>query len=135
MPYQLLADALLLFHFAIVIFVVLGLPAILIGNRREWAWVNRPVWRYAHLATIGVVIAQAWLGEYCFLTHWESALRIKAGQGSYQASFIQHWVERVLYFDAPLWVFACVYSAFGAAVAWAWWRFPPRRAPGHQGDD
>jgi len=32
----------------------------------------------------------------------------------------------VLYFDAPLWVFACLYSVFGALVAWAWWRYPPR---------
>ncbi|MFN3913854.1 MAG: DUF2784 domain-containing protein [Aquabacterium sp.] len=69
---------------------------------------------------------QAWLGQYCFLTHWESSLRIKAGQTGYEVSFIEHWVQRVLYFDAPLWVFACLYSVFGALVAWAWWRYPPR---------
>ena len=126
MPYQLLADVVLLTHFAVVLFVVLGLPAILIGHRLGWRWTHRPAWRYLHLAAIAVVVAQAWLGQYCFLTHWESSLRIKAGQTGYEVSFIEHWVQRVLYFDAPLWVFACLYSVFGALVAWAWWRYPPR---------
>jgi len=126
MPYQLLADVVLLMHFAVVLFVVLGLPAILIGHRLGWRWTHRPGWRYLHLAAIAAVVAQAWLGQYCFLTHWESSLRIKAGQTGYEVSFIEHWVQRVLYFDAPLWVFACLYSVFGALVAWAWWRCPPR---------
>lgn len=126
MPYQLLADVVLLMHFAVVLFVVLGLPAIVIGHRLGWRWTHRPAWRYLHLAAIAAVVAQAWLGQYCFLTHWESSLRIKAGQTGYEVSFIEHWVQRVLYFDAPLWVFACLYSVFGALVAWAWWRYPPR---------
>jgi hypothetical protein len=126
MPYQLLADVVLLTHVAVVLFVVLGLPAIVVGNRLGWHWSNWPVWRYLHLAAIAVVVAQAWLGQYCFLTHWETHLRIKAGQTGYEVSFIEHWVQRVLYFDAPLWVFACLYSMFGALVAWAWWRYPPR---------
>lgn len=126
MPYQLLADVVLLMHFAVVLFVVLGLPAIVIGHRLGWRWTHRPGWRYLHLAAIAAVVAQAWLGQYCFLTHWETHLRIKAGQTGYEVSFIEHWVQRVLYFDAPLWVFACLYSVFGALVAWALWRYPPR---------
>lgn len=126
MPYQLLADAVLLLHLGIVLFVVLGLPAILLGNRLGWAWVNRLGWRLLHLLAIGVVALQAWLGRYCPLTILESWLREQAGQAAYAGSFMQHWIERLLYHEAPLWVFAVLYTLFALAVLWAWWRHPPR---------
>ena len=126
MPFQALADAILVLHFAVVAFVVLGLPAILVGNWRGWPWVNQLWWRLAHLAAIGVVVLQAWLGQHCALTLWESQLRLQAGQAVHQQSFIQHWVQRLLYHEAPLWAFAVVYTGFAALVVWAWWRHPPR---------
>lgn len=126
MPYQALADAMLVLHFAVVAFVVLGLPAILVGNWRGWPWVNQLGWRLAHLAAIAVVVVQAWLGQHCALTIWESQLRLLAGQAVHQQSFIQHWVQRLLYHEAPLWVFAVVYTGFAALVVWAWWRHPPQ---------
>lgn len=126
MPYQALADAVLLLHFAIVLFVVLGLPAILIGNAAGWAWANVFWWRLAHLVAIVVVALQAWLGHYCPLTILESWLRVQAGESGYTSSFIEHWVQRVLYYQAPLWAFAIIYTVFGLAVAWAWWHYPPR---------
>jgi polyferredoxin len=77
-----------------------------------------------------VVVVQAWLGELCPLTVLESWLREQAGEAAYAASFIEHWVQRVLYCEAPLWVFTLVYTVFGLLVAAAWWYFPPsRRAP------
>ncbi|MEQ8289094.1 MAG: DUF2784 domain-containing protein [Gammaproteobacteria bacterium] len=126
MPYQALADAVLLLHFGIVLFVVLGLPAIIIGNKAGWSWANHLWWRLAHLVAIGVVALQAWLGQYCPLTLLESSLREQAGRTGYTASFIEHWVQRVLYYQAPLWVFAIIYTVFGLVVVWAWWRYPPR---------
>jgi Protein of Unknown function (DUF2784) len=129
MPYQALADAVLLLHVAVVAFVVLSLPAILIGNWRGWRWVNNLWFRSAHLLAIAVVVLQAWLGQHCALTELESWLRLRAGDVGYDRSFVEHWVQQVLYHRAPLWVFALIYSGFGAAVAWAWWRFPPERRP------
>lgn len=134
MPYQALADAVLVLHFGIVLFVVLGLPAVIIGNRAGWAWANDYGWRLAHLLSIGVIALQAWLGQYCPLTILESWLRVQAGQAGYAKSFIEHWVHSVLYYQAPLWGFAMLYSAFGLAVAWAWWRYPPGAARPHSGD-
>ena len=124
LPYQTLADAILVFHFGVALFVVIGLPAILIGNRLGWSWVNQPWWRLAHLAAIGVVVAQAVLGQHCILTELESTLRERAGQAGYHTSFIAHWIQRVLYYEAPLWVFAVAYAGFGLLVIWAWWRYP-----------
>ena len=128
MPYQALADAVLLLHFGVVLFVVLGLPAIIIGNKAGWSWVNGFWLRLAHLLAIVVVALQAWLGQYCPLTILESWLRTQGGQSAYSSSFVEHWVQRVLYYEAPLWVFALIYTGFGLLVAWAWRRYPPQAA-------
>jgi polyferredoxin len=127
MPYQLLADAVLALHFGVVVFVVGGLLAVLVGNGFGWRWVNRRGWRLLHLAAVVVVVAQAWLGVLCPLTTLESWLRAQAGETAYSGSFVQHWLQRMLYYEAPLWVFTLVYTAFAALVLWVWWRFPPRR--------
>lgn len=127
LPYQTLADTVLLLHLGVVLFVLLGLPAIVIGNRYHWPWVNALAWRMSHLLAIAVVALQAWLGRHCPLTYLENWLREQAGQAGYEASFVQHWVEHLIYYHAPLWVFALSYTAFGLLVGWAWWRYPPRR--------
>lgn len=125
--YQLLADATLLLHFAVVVFVVGGLILVLAGNMLRWLWVNALLFRVAHLVAVGVIVVQAWLGELCPLTVLESWLREQAGEASYTASFIEHWVQSLLYYEAPRWVFTLVYSVFGLLVAVAWWYFPPTR--------
>lgn len=123
-----LADAVLLLHFAIVLFVLLGALAIAVGGWRGWAWSRGWVFRGLHAVAIGIVVLQAWLGRQCPLTLLESWLRAQAGQGGYgRRSFVEHWVSRLMYFDAPPWVFTLAYTAFAALVAAAWWRWPPRR--------
>src|SRR5919108_5588287 len=109
---RLLADAVLALHFGIVVFVVGGLVLILVGNWRGIRFVNGWWFRLAHLAAIGVVVAQAWLGVVCPLTSLESWLRRRAGGAGYEASFIEHWVGRALYYDAPAWVFTAAYTVF-----------------------
>ncbi|MGP1677376.1 MAG: DUF2784 domain-containing protein [Burkholderiales bacterium] len=125
MPYQLLADAVLTLHFAIVVFVVGGLVLTILGNFRAWRWVNSQWFRLAHLVAIAVVVAQAWLGATCPLTSVEMWLRARARATTYSGSFIEHWLQRLLYYDAPTWVFTLGYSLFALLVALTWWRFPP----------
>ncbi len=132
--WQWLADAVLALHFAVLLFVIGGALAVLAGGLRGWPWVRAPLWRWAHLAAIGVVVAQAWLGAHCPLTLLELWLRRQA-QGAglgvlYAQSFIEHWLQRLLYWQAPAWVFVAVYSLFGLGVLGLWWRWPPRRRPG-----
>jgi hypothetical protein len=130
LPYRLLADAVLLLHFAIVVFVVGGLVLVLLGNVLRWQWVNDGWFRTAHLLAIAIVVLQSWLGKICPLTTLESWLRAKAGMAGYRRSFVEHWVQRLLYYDAPWWAFVAAYTAFGLLVLLAWWYFPPRwRAP------
>ena len=125
--YRLLADVVLTLHVACVAFVVFGLLAIFIGRRR-WPWVRKRWLRMAHLAAIVVVALQAWLGMICPLTTLEMALRQRAGEASYTGAFIAHWMQRLLYFEAPMWVFALAYSAFGLVVLASWFMVPPRPA-------
>jgi len=123
---QLAADAVLLLHALFVVFVVSGLVLILLGGALGWAWVRLRWFRITHLAAIGVVVVQSWLGVICPLTSLEMALRNRAGASSYPGSFIAHWVERILYIQAPSWVFVACYTAFGMLVAAAWFRVRPR---------
>ena len=129
MPYQLLADLVLTIHFAVVVFVVGGLVAIVAGNGLGWRHVNAWWFRLAHLAAIGVVVAQAWLGVTCPLTTLEGWLRVQAGAAAYETSFIEHWLSSLLFYRAPSWVFTTAYTLFGVAVAATWWFFPPARRP------
>ena len=113
-------------HLAIVSFVVGGLVLIIVGNLRTWTWVNAVWFRLAHLAAIAVVVAEAWLGVGCPLTALEMWLRAKARATTYNGSFIEHWLQRVMYYEAPAWVFTLGYSLFGLVVVATWWYFPPR---------
>lgn len=127
MNYSHLADLVLLIHFAIVLFVVGGLLLIVLGNVLRWSWVNHWWFRAMHLLAISVVVLESWLGIECPLTTLENWLRLQAGQGVYQGSFIQHWVHGVMFYHAPGWVFALAYTLFALAVVAAWWRWPPQR--------
>jgi hypothetical protein len=128
--WQFLADAVLALHVGIVLFVVGGLAVIVGGNLAGWRWVNRWWFRLAHLATIGFVAAEAWAGVVCPLTTLEMWLRVQARVATYEGSFIEHWLQAVLFWNAPAWVFTTAYTLFALAVAAAWWFFPPQRAPG-----
>ena len=122
---EFLADAVLVLHASIAAFVVGGLVIVVVGNLRRWRWVNDLRFRLAHLAAIAVVVAEAWLGIACPLTTLEMWLRSRAGAPTYRGGFIEHWLQQMLYHDAPPWVFVLAYSVFGLLVLATWWYFPP----------
>ena len=106
------ADALLVFHFVIVAFIVGGLILVWIGAAVGWIWVRNPWFRYAHLGAIVFVAAEAFLGYACPLTAWEDLLR----GGVRPESFVGRWVYRLLYYNAPEWVFTALYAAWAVAT-------------------
>ena len=124
--YGALANVILILHVGYVLFVVGGLILILAGGVRGWQWVRNPWFRAAHIAAIGYVMFEAWLGIVCPLTTLELWLRELAGQTSYTGDFIAYWLRRLLFFDAPPWVFTVSYSAFGAVVLLSWFGVRPR---------
>jgi hypothetical protein len=124
--YSLVADAILVTHVLFVAFVVLGLILIFVGKFLSWLWVRNPWLRVIHLLGIGVVVLQAWFGVICPLTIWEMDLRSKTGETIYEGSFITHWLNELLYYQAPSWVFVVCYTAFGGLVLASWFLVRPR---------
>ena len=117
------ADALLVLHFAIVVLIVGGLLLTWTGAALGWNWVRNPWFRYAHLAAIVFVALEALIGMTCPLTEWEDALR----GGVRPESFVGRWVRRLLYYQAPDWVFTTIYAAWAAATLVTLRLVPPRR--------
>ncbi len=125
-----LADVILVLHVAVVAFVLLGEILILVGGRRGWHWVRQRTLRMAHLALMAFIALQSWLGVLCPLTGWEQALRRRAGQAVYSESFIEHWLGRLIFFEAPWGWFVAAYSVFALLVLLTWHWVPPRRRSG-----
>lgn len=121
-----LADLLLVVHFSLAGFIVLGLILVWAGALAGWRWIRNPWFRYSHLAAIVIVAAEALLGTACPLTVWEDLLRGGARPGS----FIGRWVYRLLYYDAPERVFGALYALWAAAALLTLRIVPPRRKAG-----
>jgi hypothetical protein len=117
-----MADLILVVHFLIVLFNVGGLLVVWIGAPLGWRWVRNPWFRYAHLAAIAYVAAEALLGIMCPLTVWEDMLR----GGVRAESFVGRWVRYFLYYDAPEWVFTVAYLAWALATLITLKLIPPR---------
>ena len=124
--YLIAADLVLLIHVLFVGFVLFGLLLTLLGGLLRWQWVRNPWFRLAHLIGIAVVVLQSWLGIICPLTTLEMALRERGGDAVYAGSFIVHWLEQLLYYQAPWWVFVVCYSIFGLLVIISWFWVRPR---------
>lgn len=118
-----MADALLVLHFLIAGFIFAGLVLVWIGAAAHWAWVRNPWFRYLHLAAIVFVAAEALLGYACPLTLWEDLLR----GGVRPESFIGRWVYRLLYYNAPEWIFTTLYAVWAGATLITLRLIPPGR--------
>jgi len=118
-----LANAVLLTHFALVLFITAGLPLIYLGAVLGWTWVRAWQWRAVHLAAIVFVAMESLLGIACPLTVWEDALR----GNQTNLGFIERWIERIMFYDLPAWVFILAYTSFAVLVAVTWLAVPPTR--------
>ena len=127
MNFELLADLVLWAHFLWVGFILFGQAAVMTGWAMGWGWTRNLWFRLVHLAAMLLVAAQAWLGIACPLTLIENRLRLQAGDASYRRSFVSDWAERLLFYDAPDWVFLLLYSLFALLIALTFAAYPPRR--------
>lgn len=78
--YTILADLVVVAHLAYVLFVVLGLVAILLGYAFGWSWVRNPWFRLTHVAMIAVVVFESLLSIICPLKTLEHYMRNAGGQ-------------------------------------------------------
>ena len=116
MTYRLLADATVAFHFAFILFVVLG--GLLVPRKPYVAWL--------HLPAVAWVVWLEVTGAICPLTPLENALRARAGEAGYAGGFIDHYLMPVIY-PAGLtpqvqWGLAIALLAINAIVYTRAWR-------------
>lgn len=119
-----LAETVLAAHVAIILFNVFGLVAVPVGAACGWHFVRIRWWRVLHLALLAAVAAQALAGRACILTLWQSELE---GAVARPPPLIVGWVDRVVYWRLPLWVFAALYVAVLLYAAVLYRLVPPRR--------
>ena len=125
--YQLFANAVLVAHAGVVLFIVAGLILTLLGGKYGWHWVRNVWFRVLHLAAIVYVVAESWLGIVCPLTNLEQWLRERAGQPVHEGDFIAFWLAKLLFYQAEPWVFIAAYSAFALLVIYSWMMVRPAR--------
>jgi hypothetical protein len=87
MVYRVLADAVVVAHFAFVVFVVVG--SLLVRHRPVLVWLHLPALVWA----VGIVT----VGYECPLTALENHLRRLGGERAYPGGFVDHYIENVLY--------------------------------------
>ncbi|MEJ2140117.1 MAG: DUF2784 domain-containing protein [Gammaproteobacteria bacterium] len=124
--FRLAADIVLILHASFVLFVIVGLLLVFIGKFAQWGWVRNFWFRAAHLGAIGLVLIQSWFRVICPLTELEMLLRVKGGDATYPGGFMAHWVETLLYYEAPFWIFTAAYTVLFALVCVSWFWIPPR---------
>ena len=119
-----LGQAILALHLLVIAFNVLGLMAIPLGAALGWGWVRGRGWRALHIVSWAVVALQAALGRACFLTLWQDSLT-GGGAGD---PMIMRWVNGLIYWPLPIWMFTAAYLAVFAYVVALWWWVRPRGA-------
>ena len=110
--WMILADLVLVGHFAFAAFIVVGLALIWLGAFLKWRWITSRTFRLIHLGAILVVAFEALLGIACPLTVLEDHLR---GVSS-DSTFVGRWISSWLYYDMPAWTFTLAYVLVAAAV-------------------
>lgn len=99
MPYRLLADSIVIIHFAWILFMLWGFILTLRGFFHK-EFFERWLFRTLHLLGIVYVGLLAVLRQYCPLTILENALRKKYSPHlTYPGSFIIHYLQRLVYPD------------------------------------
>lgn len=125
---MLIADIIMVIHFAFIAFLIGGQALIIIGYHQNWGWATNRVLRVIHITCTLYVVVQAWAGQWCPLTLLENRFRQSAGQQIYSSSFIKDWIGRLIYYDLPPWVFTITYTVFGALVIIYWLLLERKRA-------
>ena len=87
MAYRVLADLVVAFHLAFILFALGG--GLLALRRRGWAWLHLPAALWAAAIEL--------LGGVCPLTPLENRLRHLSGAAGYPGGFVEHYLVPIVY--------------------------------------
>jgi hypothetical protein len=116
-----MADAVVLVHFAFLVFLA-------VGSVLAWRW-PKLVW--LHVPAVAWSVLSVGIGLNCPLTPLEKHLRRLAGERGYAGGFVDHYVEGVIYparYTPALRVLIAVVVVVGYTRMVTWPRCGPRRA-------
>ena len=116
-----IADALLLLHFSLAAFIILGFFIIPFGYQLGWNWIKNKNLRLLHLSLMGIITVETIVGFTCPLTVLENMFR----DVDYSSSFMSYWIAQILYWDLPSQVFVIFYSLCLGWVLILWKVCPP----------
>ncbi len=118
------------FHTAYTLFIIIGFILIWAGYFAKWKWVRNYVFRLIHLAMMGFVGFEAVFNIECPLTWAEYRLltlaRIKHGS----MPFIAGFVDKVLFYNFPVWLFNLIYFSFTILLIATWFIVRPEKTGG-----
>jgi hypothetical protein len=120
-----MVELVLIFHFLVILFVLVGFPVGLKFNLRRY--------RIFHASVLVYISTLMVLGKPCPLTILEESLR---GGAVYQGSFIATWLNRIIYLegmDSSFVVYMAV--AFTVLVAASFFFKPLRRRSASGGSE
>ncbi|NQW70964.1 MAG: DUF2784 domain-containing protein [Betaproteobacteria bacterium] len=118
----LLADFVLLVHFAITVFLVLGMLLIPLGAYWHWSWVRARRMRQIHAGLMALIAIEAVFNITCPLTVLEALLRHAAAPESFWADQL----SKILYWNLPLEFFMILYVCCVIWILYLWKSVPPR---------
>lgn len=121
MFYRYAADAVLLTHFAFIVFAVFG-------GLLTICWRKAP---FIHLPAVAWAVIVEITGRLCPLTYLENSLLTKAGEAGYAESFIEHYLFAIIYPEGltrELQYFLAALVFIINAVIYLWLFYRARRA-------
>ena len=120
---SLLADIVLLSHFAITAFLVIGMLVIPLGAYWHWSWVRARRIRELHAGLMALIAIEALFHITCPLTILESLLRNTAPPESFWANQL----SKILYWDLPVEFFTILYGCCVIWILYLWKYVPPKK--------
>ena len=116
MLYKILADLVVIIHFAWIVFVLWGFILTVYssisvyffsaGKDRAKAFFDRWIFRTVHVAGIVYVAVLTVLGKICPLTTLENILRRQYNpELTYPGSFVMHYIQKLIYPEANFLIF------------------------------
>jgi len=123
--YSFLADVTVAIHLAYACFVLVGFLAIVIGIPCGWIWVRNFRFRVLHLVCTLIVPLGDLIRITCPLTTLEKLFLEASGAKVYNRSFIGNLFNRILFYEAPEWVFTIIYVVLATLVILYFILHPP----------
>ncbi len=123
--FSFLSASVLFIHFLFVLFVVSGFLYTAAGYFLKLSAPRNFMFRIIHLCAVIFVTVQSWIGRICPLTDLENLFRARAGSSRYSESFMEFWIEKIIYYDLPFAYFIASYTFFLFLVLLLFILYPP----------